>query len=68
MCNEFCEPNHTLIHPIISITDGTYITFNVLLLPYNKRKVCSSYPPAEPKLVKTKIGKALWNDLKFHFF
>jgi len=36
--------------------------------PYNKGKVCSAYPPAEPKPVKTKIGNALWNDLTVHCF
>jgi len=36
--------------------------------PYNKDKVCIFYPPAEPKHVKTKIGNALWNDLKVHCF
>jgi len=28
----FREPNHISIHPKVSIPDGTYITFNVLLL------------------------------------
>jgi len=36
--------------------------------PYNKGKVCSAYPPAEPKPVKTKIGNVLWNDLTGHCF
>ena len=36
--------------------------------PYNKGKFGSSYPPDEPKPVKTKIGNALWNELKVHCF
>jgi len=36
--------------------------------PCNKGKVCSAYPPAEPKTLKTKIGNAIWNDLTVHCF
>jgi len=36
--------------------------------PYNEGKVCSAYPPAGLKPVKTKIGSVLWNDLTVHWF
>ena len=29
----FRKPNHISIHPKVSITDGAYITLNVLLVP-----------------------------------
>jgi len=36
--------------------------------PYNKGKVDSANPPAEPKTATTKIGNAIWNDLTGHCF
>jgi len=33
----FRETNHIQIHPKISITDGTYFTFNFVLLPIKEK-------------------------------
>jgi len=33
----FREPDHISIHPKVSITGGTYCTFNIVLLPIEEK-------------------------------
>jgi hypothetical protein len=48
------EPIHIQVYPVL-ITDGIYVTFNFVSLPFKESKVCIVYKSGEPNSVKSKI-------------